>query len=713
MNLQLNNTSVYLGGQCKWDIIIGKEDDDLVIQDFHLSPLSPVVPYNPQMNYLINNSHGYNLKTFYKEIEGYFWNTDYFIDNQSNYDISRYAGPRRRESYSNYKKQFEYLCPVWLDKIDGKLKFTFNTYLDKEHKTQVGSKSVVFESNGKEGFHDKFLSYFKDWIDKIHLTYKPEDEVVGNDKVMYVDFENKVFKISGVNVESGELSDDIELNYVIDNLTMFERPLIETDNMLSELFKNYHLVTSQLFNFNFCFNLEDIVSSYIIHNVVANPLYIDMTVSIGDEALERKDIFTNYTDINKYVVNNFIPLSKVRIDYDEQTLDVPSDEDMWEVDGDSLSKNVLDYLKDYDYPEFYGLNKLTQDILHWNYLGSNKTFNIYNGYRGVLQSPVIDSNGDLEVNDNNKYEYKEYYDNFSNEYACDVSRKAYIDSCNSLGWVQPGKIVYISGSAMSTLQNYMSDVFDRWGITLGDVKSYWNDTMMSDDEKGVKDIKLLLVYYPGYRQYYINFTVDKIGDNYIIYTTDINDFLLPNLISKMSEPLPEFVNLKKLLQYIYDVVVKSNVTGLSINFGTEIYGAINTENEWDFFKSSNHITFPVRSSGTLTISTISKDSHNQNIKFNINEDCDDIVKINDSPSGYEQVWDNEGYVINLLTYINFAVEVDADEPWLPVVKEKLGEIYNISDTNKIDYIYSKYDTAINYEHGDEDTIIYDIKMNLL
>jgi len=711
MNLQLNNTSVYLGGQCKWDIIIGKEDDDLVIQDFHLSPLSPVVPYNIQMNYLINNSHGYNLKTFYKEIEGYFWNTDYFIDNQSNYDISRYAGPRRRESYSNYKKQFEYLCPVWLDKIDGKLKFTFNTYLDKEHKTQVGSKSVVFRPNDNGGFHNKFLSYFGDWIDKIHLTYKPEDEVIGNDKVMYVDFENKVFKISGVNVESGELSDDIELNYVIDNLTMFERPLIETDNMLSELFKNYHLVTSQLFNFNFCFNLEDIVSSYIIHNVVANPLYIDMTVSMGNEVLERKDIFTNYTDINKYVVNNFIPLSKVRIDYNEQILDVPSDEDMWEVNGDPLSKNVLDYLKDYDYPEFYGLNKLTQDVLHWNYLGTNKTFNIYNGYRGILQAPVIGSNGALEVNDNDKYEYKEYYDNFSNEYACDVSRKTYIDSCNSLGWVQPGKIVYISGNAMSTLQNYTSDVFDRWGITLGGVKSYWNDTAMSDDEKTVEDIKLLLVYYPNYI-FSGDIRMESPSDkNYIIYFKKIDDLLLPNLISNTS--LSEYEDLKNLLQYIYDVIVKANVAGLSINFGTEIYGAINTENEWDFFKSSNHITFPVRSSGTLTISTISGDSHNQNIKFNINEDCDSIVEIADSPGGYDQVWGDEGYIINLLTYINFTVEVEADEPWLPVVKEKLGEIYNISDTNKIDYIYSKYDTVINYEHGDEDTIIYDIKMNLL
>ena len=73
-NYQLNNTSVYLGGQCGWDIILTNKDSDLRVSEFQLSPLAQNIPFNKKTHsYSVNNSHSDNLKKFYQDIKENFW----------------------------------------------------------------------------------------------------------------------------------------------------------------------------------------------------------------------------------------------------------------------------------------------------------------------------------------------------------------------------------------------------------------------------------------------------------------------------------------------------------------------------------------------------------------------------------------------------------------------------------------------------------------
>ena len=50
------------------------------------------------------------------------------------------------------------------------------------------------------------------------------------------------------------------VSYIVNTLLYTERPVLEVDNMLVNLFGKHKLICPQLFNFNFVFDLEDFLS---------------------------------------------------------------------------------------------------------------------------------------------------------------------------------------------------------------------------------------------------------------------------------------------------------------------------------------------------------------------------------------------------------------------------------------------------------------------
>lgn len=70
-NFQLYRTNVLLGGQLKWDLVLDSIGSNLIVKDFHLSPICGDVPYNRySQETLINYPHQENIKKYYNSVSG-------------------------------------------------------------------------------------------------------------------------------------------------------------------------------------------------------------------------------------------------------------------------------------------------------------------------------------------------------------------------------------------------------------------------------------------------------------------------------------------------------------------------------------------------------------------------------------------------------------------------------------------------------------------
>ena len=272
-NYQLYNTNILLGGQQKWDIVL-ESDGSLYIKDFHITPVSDNISYNRKVNEnLMNYSHQENLKHYYKNISSDFYNIglDYEFNHMfpimsdKLYSDICISGVKRSKSYQLYKKQYELLCPVWFENIDGDISFIIEV---KGHTgVTIANKTLRLTEKVGRSYHNKFVSYFKKYIDYINLNNNSSDNCI------YNDLENKKSYICGLEVKTGNLINK-ECNYVVDNLLSRERPLMENDFMLCSLYKNNDMIVKNLFNFNFCFNIEDIVSHTIEKELTGNIINI-------------------------------------------------------------------------------------------------------------------------------------------------------------------------------------------------------------------------------------------------------------------------------------------------------------------------------------------------------------------------------------------------------------------------------------------------------
>ena len=180
-NFQLYRTNVLLGGQMKYDIVLGSNNDELIVKDFHITPISKSVPYNKySQDSLLNYTHQENIRSFYKKTTGSFYKD--FMDPllESDWPLpSNYSGDTcdttyemgcRRMSYQLYGKQFEFLCPVWLEKLDdiGDLEFCFKFYSNSSQESLIAQKTLKFKKE-KATYHDKFIDYMNSYIKYLGL----------------------------------------------------------------------------------------------------------------------------------------------------------------------------------------------------------------------------------------------------------------------------------------------------------------------------------------------------------------------------------------------------------------------------------------------------------------------------------------------------------------------------------------------------------------
>lgn len=405
-NYQLYRTNLLLGGQMKWDLIIDNTQNTLYVSDFHLSPISNNVPYTYKSDeYLIKNKHQDNVKAYYVANKGHFYNECLDTEFSHNWpiicnddeQINAYSntydmGCRRSKRFNEYKKQFEFFCPLWLEHINDDIKFVINIK-DVDSGVVLASNALILSYNNiNEKYHNNFIKYFNNFVNDVGLYD-------GNDNVINIGFKDNTATASGLNAATGVIETQT-ISSLIENLTNREKPLMEFDNTIIQSLVNGTLICNQLFNINLCFNINDIMSGSITNMLHGEDIIISVDVYMGDKLLEKRNFNSEYDFIER---------------------DVQSDKPT------NIHKNVLEYLHDNEYVDLINKNKFCQSICHWSLCENDDyIFNLYEGFAGISVKTTIE-NGFKNVR---LYENEHQYRNAPNTFIsmADLNQ-------NSTGWL--------------------------------------------------------------------------------------------------------------------------------------------------------------------------------------------------------------------------------------------------------------------------------------
>lgn len=469
VNYQLYRTNPKLGGQMKIDLVVDKSGNDLSVGDIHITPINYKVPYNRHSREnLINYSHQENISRFYRDTQGSFYKdmpdlkltNPWPIVSKIVYDThdNTYEMGLRRMRYGLYGKQFNFLIPLWLEKVED-LSFNIEIWSSnkKGHVNKLIEKRLSIFNNQQP--EDKISEYIKNYFKYIGIYWDGEEG--GNDNCLAIHLDKGTSQISGLDVMSGS-NKVIDLPYLVKNLTSRERSLLEFDNMIINQFEDNGLIAHQLVNFNLCFNLEDIIPNSFIQEFMGGQFGVKVFTQIGDNKLDIVDFFSNYEFIPRKECGP-MPLS-----------------DTTQRSGQSTTPNVLEYLKDYNCVDIIDKNKIVQSTIHWSLIDNNDyILNAYNGFGGY-------------INDGEKIIKIPYlYDNTP-----DLISDVYSKSLNNIGWANhielPSNEEY--GPSISSIAGNIV----YWYEKASDFSNRWVNNIKYNEKDPRYKLKVLTVYTEEY-----------------------------------------------------------------------------------------------------------------------------------------------------------------------------------------------------------------------
>ena len=358
-NIQLYRTSPLLSGNMQWDLVLSPFTPSMMIVDsFHISPISDLIPYTYRKDeYLLATTHQHNIKTFYERTKSNFFSSvapadllsDWPIERAGlkNWDDTYWAGAKRIDR-SRYDRTVSVLVPLWVEQASG---FRFTITVSKGRDAR--SKTVeIRRSRDPQSFHDELGNYIYNYL--VHVGIAPEQG--GNNKCISVNFKDGQARITGLDVSTGILETK-SIDQLARNLLYRERPLLENNTRICDVYKTSNIITPQLMNFNLLFNISDFFGDE------PGDYKISVTTSAigsGDE-IEIMDLYTNHHFIPR---PEFIPQDK-------------KDRDRFVLQD----TNALDYLKDYTITDIIHSNKIVQPVCHWVYQDNRShLFNVYDGF---------------------------------------------------------------------------------------------------------------------------------------------------------------------------------------------------------------------------------------------------------------------------------------------------------------------------------------------
>lgn len=735
-NFHLYKTSPLLGGQLKWDLVLENAGGGLYVKDFHLTPISTRVPYNRySYDNLINYPHQENIKRFYKEIESSFYQD--YIDPQlvhdwpivvneneqiKPYDDTFFMGCKRG-SYQLYGKEFEFLIPLWLENVNSSIAFTIN--INNKNGKHIASQTLELNLNSVgNSFHDKFCKYLKDYFEYINI-YDIKDTTTD---VINIDLAKKTAYVTGIDASIGELVTRDISSLTLDLLSR-ERPLLEFDSMITNTVQNNKLILKQLFNFNLCFNFEDIISQIAANMTYGEMFFISIDAKLNGIDLEKRDIYTNF---------EYIPRVQLGQAYDEENNNV-------------TPSNVLDYLKDNQCVDIITMNKVVQKIPHWQLVNnSNYIFNLYNGFSGEVDG-VVSSHYYNETPNIEQFEYDKLLNNMGWANYKIMNGVWAINEIKYLTnkFIDEGLFTLLKGWVKNLYYGAVKDTYVCLGTT--------DDGFNSEDIKAIKDNSTVILD----DNIYINIIYDNI---YIIWSNNRNKltFAYIKKILKSLDFSKEKYHLLKSLLDAMESLREIQVVALNRSLYIDRCKSPSlSTNEIEYYKrDKDFFEYLLRYDGKIKPNFISEPKNKIYIKRFDEEDLSNFTKyinsgyapkfpsidyfslksfdltyswdnyssiLKDLPYDYPDVkWFNQSRSLMLIPSLKYDLVVEDKNGDGSISKEELCQVlrnkiiatyrYNSKDESKIDYTISQYNITYDLQEtsfeGNKTIFKYIVKFDL-
>lgn len=718
-NFQLYRTNVLLGGQMKWDLILNNLNGNLTVSDFHLSPINVKYPKYSDEN-LINYPHHENIRKYYKEHEGSFYDLnldprlthDHAVisDNVEEIYEDSFESGASYCSYQLYKKSIEIFCPIWLEQLTEDLKIEISVFTETDK--IIGSKTVNLNTG-------EFGKYFLNYIKHLGLDKGIED-------VLDINFGTKKAVLTGLDLDSGNIIKK-DVSHLIPNLLYRERPMMEFDSMIINLFKDNKAIARQLFNFNLCFDLNDIISGHLAKMIYGSKFKFKATVKIGDKELEMRDFYSNYSFIGK------------------EDISIKNIKEIKAQTQNNSKYNVLDYLYDYQYVNYMNKNKYVQSVIHWS-LNDNPEylFNLYNGF--------------------GPYDGENFY---SHKYgnSPDLLNPIYNPYSNNIGWCSCIKVDNFNDwlefiqlqnlDVYNTIKDYSTDFKKDW---VNNIK-YEYDEDIEWDEFKISTFIIADGIYNNVRnqinsgmfkyKYELGTNVHLVGiresDGFyavVVKESNIDDVTYVSF----NRLLKEYKDPPKMLTYLSKKLDSAkSVPLISINKSLYIVNANSpskSSTEIEYYKDDNALSencYVLRYDGKIKPTFLNEENSKiNNIKYfktTIKES--DYIKTDSNKyinSGFPPIYKSIGYYhikedkveynkynqslfivipeieVDLFSENKYGVYKTIEE----IIKKYIKNIYNTNDSDT-DFIYNMYDIESSYDYtspNDLDNYIYHIKMTL-
>lgn len=356
-NYQLYSTNILLGGNMKFDFVLGMDNNSAKVNRVQITPLSDKVPYNYTVNdNTKNQSLIYNIRKFYKDTCGYFYDdcvdevlqSDWPIISNTEKTIDDTFMMGCKEVANKYHgKQFEMFVPIWLGSNPKNITITLEINVDDKDDILIWSNDVCVYDG------DEYLKNYFAAIQEIPL-----------DNLLNIDFEHQLANVCGLSVETGQVV-TIDMTKLLNILTECERPMMEVDSLLCRAFSDNKLIARNLFNVNLCFNLDDIIAGTQIY-IDKNAKYtISAHVKIDGEYITPVDFYTNYKNIDREYIS---------------------------MNGESLQEHTNILEENDKYIELKNKNKIVQKYFHWSLVDyPTYLFNLHSDCSGVFNI----GNGDV------------------------------------------------------------------------------------------------------------------------------------------------------------------------------------------------------------------------------------------------------------------------------------------------------------------------------
>lgn len=744
-NYQLYRTNPKLSGQLKWNLVVNDDVSGLSISDFQLLPISNnALNIKPLRYSILSNTHIENLKSYYSLNHKYFYNDIEYLDMQFRTDESidtindkldlyptTYNMGCKRALYKRNKKQFEFFCPLWLEKVNSSIEFKFNVHSEsKINNTSIllSSKTLKLDISNftnseykdlfNESLHNRFINYINNYLYESGI--KSGKNSIGN--IEFIESTNFTGSTKFIN-NCLCLNDIIFKLKSNDTLTKFNNVslLSETDGDIISFINKTACICPQLINFNLCFNLEDIISNHVVSLLSKNGVFVNVSVDVYVDGilLEKRDFDTEYSFIRKTLVydnadKHIVSYINKKETYNPNYFNVFKD-----IKNNKLYESTCHFAlnidNDYIINSFQGFEGVTLD-----YDINGNVCEYYNDYR-YKNTPDIYVEGDPVLGDcsttwinvkhinkwNDIYKYIQYTDKYKTDGTHISDKKETI--INGIKYFNIPKELHNTYILSIVIpEELLSNVLVNF-----DCICLYTEKNKLDGVYAYQQNDLLIFITTNDR--YLTFNrIESMLKNK--FNTITNDYWILRYLSKLMaqcvKPL-KMVELNDIysLCFRYDGSIKPRFVTYPctlhyINAGNKDNGVLKS-NEWSYEDVPN-----IYNSNSQTLKSIINTT-NEYSWFNNNKCMLLLPEIN-----FNKIVDNNEFMtVNFESKNMIKYDINGHTVLKNAIIEKFIDIYGLDANDSkfnetIEYLINLYSINTSWDFVDDNPLKYDIKMTL-